>query len=126
VPIITNGLAGAVPAASAFASIDRVITLGADAEAFTIDLLVKGLPSIFVYVIQTAGALPTTVNPQFSVRSRNNAPDYLSLPGFTVTTGGQQAPAVQNYQVSSQFFRLGFTRAPGQATTIRFIVTASV
>lgn len=121
---------GTSASGSIISSIQRDITLSADAEQFTIPFRILGIPSVLIWVRTFAGALPTEVYPYYSVRSTDAAgavsQDWLRLAPFTVPGTATTWGTTLNLRVPADFIRLGFVRPAGQGTTLKFAISASI
>lgn len=93
-------------------------------------LLVNQLPNLYFYIIQSAGANPSQVIPQMSVRRTSvgggaaPSPEFIDL-AAPIITAALTVPLVLTYQFPANLIRLKFIAPAGQTTEFKLILGAS-
>jgi hypothetical protein len=129
-PLITQSAVGSDTVVPGVANKYVANTVGvAGATTNTDPLLVNQLPNLVFYVIQTAGAVPAQVTPQFSLRRFNDGvnptpqPQFLNLSG-PIVMPALNVPLILNYTFPCNLTRLQFASPAGQTTTFQLILGA--
>ena len=107
--------------AAASTNLRRTVSLAADAQSFTDELPVVGLPRLVFWIQQTTLGNPATAVLQFNVRMiAGPAPEWLDLGApFLLTPGVAQRIDVV---MPCRAIRLGLTRVAGVATSVEVVL----
>jgi len=121
VPVNRPTSSGLTQEASAAANLRRTVSLTADAQAFTDELPVVGLPRLIYWIFQTTAGNPATAVLQFNVRMiAGPTPEWLNIgPPFLLTPG---VPQRIDVVMPCRAIRLALTRAAGIATSVEVVL----
>lgn len=118
-----DNAAGSHAVSSANVSKDYEMTLDADAIRPSLYLLTGGMPRVFFYLLQTDGAVATTVVPEFATQQDEEG-NLKWLPLSAPVLTPLDVPIILSYDLPAKFIRVSATRAPGQATTLQVVLMA--
>jgi hypothetical protein len=121
VPVNRPSSSGFSQEAAAQANLRRSVALAADAQVFTDELAVVGLPRLVFWLFQTTAGNPATAVLQFNVRMiAGPAPEWLNIgPAFLLTPG---VPQRIDLVMPCRAIRVGLTRVAGIATNIEVVL----
>lgn len=118
-PIINQASAGGVSVNPVFLNRQQTVT-GFVASTETSFIQVDQLPNLFFYAVQTGGATPISITPQFATRQSNtNEPDFLNLSAPTVMPA-LNTPLLLNFLIPATFIRIALTDNSGGAVAATF------
>jgi hypothetical protein len=128
-PLITQSAVGSETVVPGVANKYVANTVGvAGGTTNTDPLLVNQLPNLVFYIIQTLGATPAFVIPQFSIRRVNTGaatpqPLWLDL-SAPIVLPALGIPLILNYTFPCNLTRLQFASPIFQTTTFQLILGA--
>lgn len=117
-----NG-AGSHAVSSAYVTKDYEMTIGTDPIRSSIPLLTGGMPRVFFYLLQTAGAVGSEVIPEFATQQDDEG-DMKWLPLASPVITPLNVPIILSYNLPTKFIRVSVTRPSGQATTMQINLMA--
>jgi len=116
---------GSSQASAAQTSFEQVMTISNNSNNYSIPLLTRGMPRVQAYIIQTTGAVGSSVTLQFSVSDAvDGAKQWfdVSLP----SVANLNNPLILPYTLSCKFVRLKVMREAGQATVMNVVLMAAM
>lgn len=124
-PLQSRNTSGGVTVTSSTLSTQRDLTFNAVDQSE--QLYVESLPNLVFWVMQTAGAAPATIIPEFSILNITGAvspvPQFLPLTAPTVLPA-LNVPLLLYFRLPCNRIRLNFTPPVGQNTTVTYIISA--
>lgn len=120
-PVNRPASSGFSQEAAAQANLRRSIVLSADAQAFTDELAVVGLPRLVFWLFQTTAGNPATAVLQFNVRMiAGPTPEWLDIGAAFLLTPG--VPQRIDVVMPCRAIRVGLTRVAGIATNVEVVL----
>lgn len=130
-PLVTQSAVGSDTIVPGVANKFIEASAGVGGATITTDpLFVNQLPNLYFYIIQTAGANPSQVIPQMSVRRTSAGggvkpePEFIDL-SAPLVTAALSVPLILSYSFPANLIRLRFIAPAGQTTSYKLIMGAS-
>lgn len=123
-PIVNTDGTGQSQANAAQTSFEQILTISADADAFSLPLLTRGMPRVQFYISQVTGAQSCKATPQFAVADSSDG--TKSWNDLTTVLTPLGAPVIVAYELSCKFVRLKFSRFAGQSTQLKIVIMAAM
>lgn len=124
-PLQSRNTSGGVTVTSSTLSTQRVLAFNGVVQSE--QLYVESLPNLVFWVMQTVGANPATIIPEFSIMHINAAvtpvPQFLPLAAPQVLPA-LNVPVLLYFRLPCNRIRLNFTPPAGQATTVTYVLSA--
>lgn len=124
-PLQSRNTSGGVTVTSSTLSTQRDLTFNANTQSE--ELYVESLPNLVFWVMQTAGAAPATIIPQFSILNVTGVtvpvPQFLPLTAPTVLPA-LNVPILLYFRLPCNRIRIDFTPPAGQNTTVTYVLSA--
>ena len=125
-PLQSRNTSGGVTVTSSSLSTQRELSFNANAQSE--ELYVESLPNLVFWVMQTAGAAPATIIPQFSIVNITGGagvpvPEFLPLTA-PIVLPALNVPLLLYFRLPCNRIRIDFTPPGGQATTVDYVISA--
>jgi hypothetical protein len=126
-PMVNDNGTGRNESSAAQTSILQPIVLTGEEEnpSHSVDLLVRGMPRVQFYCLQTLGDLASTFVPEFSVADTDEG-ERRYLPLSVPIAIPLNVPVLVPYDLSTKLIRASFQAPAGQATEITLVMMAAL